>query len=57
MVCITGVGMTLYAVFIGSIWILHGLLFGGWGVDALIIHYAQFLALWLVVGSLRLYGF
>ncbi len=44
-----GVGMTLYAAFIGSIWILHGLLFGGWGVDALIIHYAQF-ALWLVVG-------
>ena len=43
------VGWILYVVFIVSIWILHGLLFGGWDFNALIIHYVQF-ALWLVVG-------
>ncbi|MBN2293086.1 MAG: hypothetical protein JXM70_11710 [Pirellulales bacterium] len=42
------VGILLYLVFIGSIWIVHGLLFDGWDFDALIVHYAQ-LALWMVV--------
>ncbi|MEA1952655.1 MAG: hypothetical protein U9N87_14840 [Planctomycetota bacterium] len=43
------VGILLYVVFLGSIWIVHGFLFDGWDFDALIVHYAQ-LALWLVVG-------
>ena len=43
------VGIMLYIVFLGSIWLVHGLLFDGWEFEALIIHYAQF-AFWLVVG-------
>ena len=43
------VGIILYIVFLVSMWIVHGLLFDAWALDATIIHYAQF-AFWLVVG-------
>lgn len=42
-------GVLLYVVFLGSIWIVHGLLFDAWELNGLVIHYSQ-LAFWLVVG-------